>query len=472
MTLTSRSSCLLLLVSALASFASASPAGLIFQESKCSAGTSSCGAGLPSNFCCSEGTSCIPLAGNTTAMCCPTGQTCEKIQPITCDVSQQDPSKNQQSPIKTSVFDVPLGKCGADLCCPFGYSCSGDDLCVKESDQSVSPEKAAASSTTASPASTTPTNSAPASTEPPSTFSTSLVVAPVTTTPVSSPASSPASSLDSSPASSPTESSPSSPASSSASLPASSSTSSPTADASSATPDSSSSHASNPKTVSIIGGVIGGCAVLVVLGAIAFLFVRRRNLHRKDDYSEKPAVGRIKHLGPGGGRAGSVISDPILQPNSYRTDFIRKSPSIRSSISQGPPQIALNNNNSHQRFSIPNPFDSPSPSNHSNTSPTSYRDSVTSEDERNARTGVVGSGSRLPPIRAMKASSRRVYPQDLHRVSSGENIDVFADPFTMTGNYDRRGTHATTFTDLMIEADLGDVRRGQPYLMPPPMNRI
>ena len=185
-------------------------------------------------------------------------------------------------------------------------------------------------------------------------------------------------------------------------------------------------------------------------------------------------MGRIKHLGPGP-RAGSIISDPILQPNSYRADFIRKSPSIGSSISQRPPQIALSNNHSHQRLSIPNPFDSPSPSNHSDHSPTGYRDSVTSEDERNARTGVVGSGSRLPPIRAMRASSRRVYPQDLHRVSSGENIDVFADPFTMTGNYDRRGTHATTFTDLMIEADLGDVRRGQPYLMPPlppHMNRI
>lgn len=469
MALTLRTARLLLLVSALASFASASPAGLVFQESKCSAGTQSCPAGLPNNFCCSEGTSCIPLAGNTTVMCCPTGQTCEKIQPITCDVSQQDPSKNQQSPIKTSVFNVPLAKCGADLCCPFGYSCSGDDLCVKDSDQSEAPEKAT-SSTTASPASATSANSAPATTKPPSTFSTSLVVAPVTTASASSEASSPASSEAASPASSDA----SSPASSDASSPTSSSTSSSTADASSGTPDPSSSHASNPKTVSIIGGVIGGCAVLIVLGAIAFLFIRRRNLHRKDGYSEKPTVGRIKHLGPGP-RAGSIISDPILQPNSYRTDFIRKSPSIGSSISQRPPQIALNNGNPHQRLSIPNPFDSPSPSNHSDHSPTGYRDSVTSEDERNARTGIVGSGSRLPPIRAMRASSRRVYPQDLRRESTGENIDVFADPFTMTGNYDRRGTHATTFTDLMIEADLGDVRRGQPYLMPPlppHMNRI
>lgn len=72
----------------------------------------------------------------------------------------------------------------------------------------------------------------------------------------------------------------------------------------------------------------------------------------------------------------------------------------------------------------------------------------------------------------MKASSTRVYPQNVPGEPSGENINVFADPIMMSSNYDKRQTHATTFTDLMIEADLGDVRRGQPYLMPQSMNRI
>lgn len=45
-----------------------------------------------------------------------------------------------------------------------------------------------------------------------------------------------------------------------------------------------------------------------------------------------------------------------------------------------------------------------------------------------------------------------------------ENINVFADPVTVRTRSDKRYTHATTFTDLMDEADLGDVRRGRPYV--------
>ncbi|RFU76105.1 hypothetical protein TARUN_6134 [Trichoderma arundinaceum] len=461
MTVTSRSVRLLLLVSALASFVSASPTGSLFmRESQCSAGLQSCPAGLPNNFCCTQGTTCIPLAGNTTALCCPTGQSCDKIQPITCDVNQQDPSKSQKSPIKTSIFDVALEKCGTNLCCPFGYSCAGGNQCQKNSDQSKAPESASpsssappssASSTAATSASTAPTSaptseptSAPTSAEPSSTSANPLVVAPVTT-----------------PTALPTEES---------TLPSltSSPASSPTAIESSTTPEASSSQPSSPKTASIIGGAIGGCAVLVVLGAIVFLFIRRRNKRSKNGYPEKSGFGKIKHLGPGP-QGSSIISDPILQPNSYRADFIRKSPSISSSISQRPPQIVLNHSNSAQRLSIPNPFDSPNPSDHS---PTNSQGSISSEDDRNARTGVVGSGSRLAPIRAMKASSTRVYPQNVPREPSGESINVFADPVMMSRNYDKRQTHATTFTDLMIEADLGDVRRGQPYLVPDSMSRI
>ncbi|KAJ4861087.1 hypothetical protein T069G_06075 [Trichoderma breve] len=424
MTIASRSARLLLLVSALASLVSTSPLGSVYiQDAQCPANFNSCPSGLPNNFCCATGTSCLPLAGNTTALCCPNGSTCEKIQPITCDVSQQDPTKNQNSPIKTSIFDVALEKCGTNLCCPFGYSCSSDNTqCVKNSDQSTSPEKA---------------SSTPAS---------SLVVAPIATTPTSFPTEeSTVPSTTSAPDASPTAD----------------------ASASSGTPESTSSKATNPKTVSIIGGVIGGCAVLAVLGAILFLFIRRRNRRSKNGYSEKTGFGRIKHLGPGPQGTSIMVSDPILQPNSYRADFIRKSPSISSSISQRPPQIVLNHNDTSQRLSIPNPFDSPSPS---NNSPTSSRDSTISDDERNARTGQVESRNRLAPIRAMKASSTRVYPQNVPREPSGENINIFADPIMMHSDYDRRQTHATTFTDLMVEAQLDDVHRGEPYLGPHSMN--
>ncbi|KAM0253596.1 hypothetical protein ACHAQJ_007225 [Trichoderma viride] len=443
MTLASRSARLLLLVSALASIVLASPTGSVFiQDSQCPTGSQSCPASLPNNFCCTQGTSCLPLAGNTTALCCPTGQTCEKIQPITCDISLQDPSKNSQSPIKTSVFDVPLEKCGTNLCCPFGYSCTGDGQCQKNADQSESPKSA--SPTSASPTSNSPTSATsatPVSDTPSSASADPLVIAPVTTS-----------------TSLPTEES---------TLPSvtSSPDSSPTPAASSTTVESSSSPSSNPKTVSIIGGVIGGCAVLAVLGVIAFLFVRRRNRRSVNGYPEKTGFGNIKHLGPGL-QGGSVISDPILQPNSYRADFIRKSPSISSSVSQRPPQISFHQANPSQRLSIPNPFDSPNPS---DDSPTHSHSSISSEDDRNARTGIVGSGSRLAPIRAMKASSTRVFPQNVPREPSGESINVFADPVMMHNSYDKR---QTTFTDLMLEADLGDVRRGHPYLAHEPMSRI
>ncbi|KAL7961399.1 hypothetical protein V8C34DRAFT_302188 [Trichoderma compactum] len=458
MAVASSSARLMLLVSALASLVSASPLGSVYiQDAQCPANFQSCPSGLPNNFCCAEGTSCLPLAGNTTALCCPNGSTCEKIQPITCDVSQQDPSKNQNSPIKTSIFDVALEKCGTNLCCPFGYSCSGDNTqCVKNSDQSTSPESASSSSspsettasqTSTSPASATLATTAPTSAQASSTPVSSLVVAPIATTPTSFP-------TDESTL----------PSTTSAPDP------SPTADKSSDAPEPTPSKATNPKTVSIIGGVIGGCAVLAVLGAIVFLFIRRRNRRGKNGYSEKTGFGRIKHLGPGPQGTSIMVSDPILQPNSYRADFIRKSPSISSSISQMPPQIVLNHNNTSQRLSIPNPFDSPSPSNHS---PTSSQGSISSDDERNARTGHVESRNRLAPIRAMKASSTRVYPQNVPREPSGENINIFADPIMMHSTYDRRQTHATTFTDLMVEAQLEDVHRGEPYLGPPMMmNRI
>lgn len=431
---------------------------LLIRESQCSAGLLSCPASLPDNFCCSQGTSCIPLAGNTTALCCPTGQTCEKIQPITCDVVQQDPTINESSPIKTTILFVPLAKCGANLCCPFGYSCVGGSQCQKNSDQTKRPDTTTSSSSSAAPTSASPTSasptsalptsaasasSSPTSEEPSSTSDVPLVIAPVTT-----------------PTSLPTEES---------TVPSltSSPDTTPTADASFKTAGPSPSKPSSPKTVSIIGGVVGGCAVLIVLGVIAFLFIRRR--HSRHGDSEKTGFRKIKHLGPGSQGTSIIVSDPILQPNSYRADFIRKSPSISSSISQRPPQIVLNHTNASQRLSIPNPFDSPNPEDHS---PTHSQSSISSEDDRNARTGVVGSGSRLAPIRAMKASSTRVFPQNVSRQPSGENINVFADPVMMDHDYDRRQTHATTFTDLMIEADLGDVRRGQPYLVPQPMTRI
>jgi hypothetical protein len=52
----------------------------------------------------------------------------------------------------------------------------------------------------------------------------------------------------------------------------------------------------------------------------------------------------------------------------------------------------------------------------------------------------------------------------LQREPSSESINVFAEPGTVERNTMRRNTTTTTFSDLMEEADLGDVRKGRPFV--------
>ncbi|KAF8422960.1 hypothetical protein EV426DRAFT_508503, partial [Tirmania nivea] len=60
---------------------------------------------LPANrFCCPKTAECIPLNNATSVICCPSGEDCSFIQPITCSSS--------------------LSTCGSnDQCCPTGYDC-------------------------------------------------------------------------------------------------------------------------------------------------------------------------------------------------------------------------------------------------------------------------------------------------------------------------------------------------------------
>lgn len=103
------------------------------------AGDVTCPNGLPKDFCCPSGSTCISLAGDTTAVCCPEGASCNKIQTVACDVKLQDVSEHPGAVVKTTALDVDLTKCGSANCCPFGYSCFEDKYCVKDDDQSVLP---------------------------------------------------------------------------------------------------------------------------------------------------------------------------------------------------------------------------------------------------------------------------------------------------------------------------------------------
>ncbi|KAH7170736.1 hypothetical protein EDB81DRAFT_753217 [Dactylonectria macrodidyma] len=419
---------LLLVATLCTSAASAVPAHRIFRRAdSCDADQVTCPSILPSNFCCAEDTKCIALAGGTTAVCCPTDQDCSLIKPITCNLSEQNVAIRPNASIKTTVFNVELETCGDGTCCPFGYSCNSDNECIMNDDQSEAPSGSDTSaSSTAGPSATSTTN-------PSSTGTASTTAAPSSTTVPSE---------------------------------------------SSGSDDDSDSNNSGPATTSIIGGVIGGCLVLLVIAIIVFLCIRRRN---KGDGSNSEKGG---HRAFGHARAasstgsfGNIISEPITQPNSYRTDFILKSSTPSTVVSRAtPPSTGFRNtpstgsrtlvrsfSNSTRisptppriRISIPNPFNSPS------ASPGVHSAQPSLFNEGLPRHGNV----RLLPIRSMKASShycsQRPTTPELQREPSSESINVFADPGTVKA---RPLTRATTFTDMMDEADLGEVRRGRPYV--------
>ncbi len=100
---------------------------------------SSCGADLPTGFCCRANEVCLPLAANTTALCCPQGVSCARIQPVECNIQAQNITAAPKSPIHTLALYTNLSQCGksdngASTCCPFGYHCD-NGACVLDSDQ-------------------------------------------------------------------------------------------------------------------------------------------------------------------------------------------------------------------------------------------------------------------------------------------------------------------------------------------------
>lgn len=422
---------LMLAIALSASTTAASPASLIFaratQKTCAAKNLDSCPDALPENFCCTQGSSCIALAGNTTALCCPDGGDCDFIQIITCDINKQDADKFPKEPIKTNVFNVDLETCG-DGCCPFGYACSDNGLCKKDKDQSKKPG-ASNPTATATTATADPTSATASATGSETATGTAV----------------------------------------STSSPTSTDTPADQSDDSGKGKDSSS-----PATTSIIGGVVGGCLVLLLIAVVIFLYIRRSNRRHAASLEKNRKPGHMRQNTAGSAVSapfGNIISEPIMQPNSYRTDFILKTPSVHSvhGADNAPPRPQSNTRGLYPRISIPNPFDSPNPSAHSPTA-TSRASMASYQDEGPLRQGRIA-GARLAPIRAMKASSRHLRRltgpgsrrERAEREPSSENINVFADPTTVGSPVERDPRH-TTFSDLMDEAELGDVRRGRPYV--------
>ncbi|KAI0124393.1 hypothetical protein BJ170DRAFT_83622 [Xylariales sp. AK1849] len=135
------------------------------EESQCAIDNySSCGNGLPDNFCCAPGLTCLSLASNTTALCCPEGFDCSAIQPIICDIDQQNVTAFPNSQVHTTNLEASLPSCGKSTCCPFGYRCNASLNC--EIDTGATSTPAATPVTSSQIWSTTTSPSSMSMTEP------------------------------------------------------------------------------------------------------------------------------------------------------------------------------------------------------------------------------------------------------------------------------------------------------------------
>jgi hypothetical protein len=452
----------------------ARPAASIFaRQDVCAAGgLETCGGNLPDNFCCESGYTCMALAGDTTALCCPSDSDCQRIMPIPCDTSLQDPEQNLSVPIKTTVFDVDLAGCGASgMCCPFGYTCGPAGRCFLNQDQSQPPSNGdgdnESTSSSSSAVSTSTSSSSSSSTSTSATETTSeTTTESVTSTTVTTVTSS----------SSRASSTGASTVTPEADLASSLTTSSPTEAATGALvteeADLSADEDREINTELIIAGILGGILGLLLISLIVVFVMRWRR--KRQEPEEKISWGDEEDETPSNAY-GNVISDPIVQGDNFRTDFIRAS-NDRDGEEPMTPAIIVDRS-SQPTTAANNPFDAPTYQAYTPYEASgANRDSAMSDslEPLPDRASI----ARLAPIRTMRASragnrrSSQIDPLEVSGGTPGESINVFADPSTVNDNNNVRYSRGTTFTDMMDHADLGDVHRGDRSYVPGATPRI
>ncbi|KAI9924595.1 hypothetical protein ASPWEDRAFT_112093 [Aspergillus wentii DTO 134E9] len=283
----------------------------------CPSSYNKCGSSkLPDNFCCSSSSTCVSLDDSSSAICCPSGQDCSYIAPITCDVQLQNATLYPKNVVKTTRLDEELPKCG-DSCCPFGYTCQGDNTCALVKDSSAT--------ATSSISSSTPT------------FATSTKASSSETSNTSS-ASQASSTADAS--STGTDAQPLSTIS--VTTPSSSSSSSPHSGISSLSANSveNSDSNSNSNNTTVTGNcpsfpsaaVAAGFFPGAVFGAMAILlsiFCLRRRQQKRD---LPPSVKVFNHTKRSSNGTLIGISEPIpSDETSFRTDFLLQNNQKRTS---------------------------------------------------------------------------------------------------------------------------------------------
>lgn len=403
----------------------------------------------------------MSLAGETTVMCCPEGKECDGLDPITCNIRAQDAEKDHTLPLKTTVFDVELAKCGDNGCCPFGFTCAdGDDgkECKKDKDQSKRPGED--DDKNDDPESTTTSSSA-------------------TSDPTSDPSANPSSTTDAEP----------------------------TATGDESNSDDSSSGNSGPDTTSIIGGVVGACAVLLIVAVVLFVCVRKRAKRRPAGGTPpppKPPTTQVLH--------GRNISGPTNvegNPDFGRCEFLQKrdtepgegldddSDGLGVMYNQNDRQSRLGRLSTRfsrarsDRDSTRFPFGSSSPN---PSLPETPLDQIPSNEY--VRRGNVNSIS-VPPIRSMKPTirtkSRHLHPEmarDIPRQltprpprppraeddAASDTIPIMTDPqqslhetggetSRLRSGVNRRSQERVTqFSDIMTQAGMEGVGESKTFV--------
>ena len=377
-----------------------------------------CGSELPDNFCCPKGTECLPADRGRTVICCPSGQNCSFVKPVTCDISQQNATRFPSNLVHTTELDSDLISCGSS-CCPGGYACQSG-MCAFRKDISR------------------PISSTTSSTASPLTSSTSL----------------------------------------SSTVPASSESSS---DESAASEGSSNDDNSFPATAVIVG-IISGIAFCALLAAlIIFLRRRRRRLANKSSRSPStitsldpnvrnvsepmshPMFGqRTDFLRRPNDDANPMQGTPEAQsykssgetPGSRSTGGVREHvpPLMISTGTPSPPNAAASYLSPERRSPTPmmeRAYNSP------------YYDSPTPQPLNTRNPPPIPQRILFPRSPSPQRSSGR----QSHRESS-ETIDVLMQPNTagltvppIPVNEDRRYTGQTTFTDFMNDANARQARK-------------
>ena len=94
-------------------------------------------------------------------ICCPAGQDCAFIQPITCDVTQLNATLHPDNQMHVSdTTGVELPTCGSK-CCPLGYTCNSG-MCKKDETTSTPTSSATSTPSATKPASSSQTSGCPA----------------------------------------------------------------------------------------------------------------------------------------------------------------------------------------------------------------------------------------------------------------------------------------------------------------------